>query len=202
MSMENPKRLNQNRSSNFSSKNYSRYSHQDYGSRGTRHAPGQIYIIIACGYHGFFPGCYLYRCKIGLAIDAKKRLKQLQSIQAPCDYKLLKIIQVSDMAKVESLLHKQFSSSNVQLSQSREWFDLTLWQVWSACNAFKYFEEHPKYGINRQQRSPWSMIAVTAAGVLIVVAVLQQVPSFLNRPNPEHIQRTIHPSLTQRRKNF
>lgn len=90
---------------------------------------GYIYLIEALGYHGWLPGCYLKRCKIGLTRNIERRLNDFASNQPPCDIRLIKCIAVSDMAEAEGILHTQYKSANVKLQKSREWFDLYPWEV-------------------------------------------------------------------------
>ncbi len=158
-------------------------------STNSRHAPGEIYFIVASGFHGVFPGCFLFRCKIGLASDAQKRLERLESIQAPCNYRLIKVIKVRDMAAVESQLHKQFSTNNVALKRSREWFDLNILQLWCACQAFQRYENHPRYGINRVYRFPLKLIARAIASLLVVIAASQQMINHQYVPPSAKVKR-------------
>ncbi|WP_193200599.1 GIY-YIG nuclease family protein [Nostoc sp. MG11] len=88
------------------------------------HEPGCCYLIEAVGFHGWIPGCCLRRVKIGLTRNINRRLDGLALNQPPCDYKVVALIQVDDMASVESLLHNKFKHCWVKLEKSREYFDL------------------------------------------------------------------------------
>lgn len=163
-----------------------KHSEKLKSTSNVRHAPGWVYILVAQGYHGIFPGCFIKRCKIGLTHDVPSRLKRLESSQAPCDYKLIKSIYVRDMADVESLLHEQFLDCNVQLKQSREWFDLPLWRLWSAYLAFSHYEQHHRYGVRKLQIIPLGIIAFCLLGFTTVAFIIQQSSRQLPRP-PEPI---------------
>lgn len=91
-------------------------------------SPGYIYLIEAKGFHGIFPGIFLKRCKIGKSINPKERLEDLQSGQPPCDYEIIATIHVKNMATTEKELHKIFADCKVNLTKSREYFDLTPWR--------------------------------------------------------------------------
>ncbi|MFN6570638.1 GIY-YIG nuclease family protein [Dendronalium sp. ChiSLP03b] len=88
------------------------------------HQPGYCYLIEAVGFHGLIPGCYVRRCKIGLTQDINRRLAKLSLNQPPCNYRVILLIQVEDMAEVENLLHNRFNHCRVKLEKSREYFDL------------------------------------------------------------------------------
>jgi hypothetical protein len=90
---------------------------------------GYIYLLKAKDFHGWIPGCYLSRVKIGLSRDVDRRLEALHSNQPPTDLEVVKVIAVEDMASVEAELHRVFKSQNVKLIKSREYFDLNPLQV-------------------------------------------------------------------------
>jgi hypothetical protein len=90
---------------------------------------GYIYLLKAKDFHGWIPGCYLSRVKIGLSRDVDRRLEALHSNQPPTDLEVVKVIAVEDMAEVESELHRVFKSQNVKLLKSREYFDLNPLQI-------------------------------------------------------------------------
>ena len=90
---------------------------------------GYIYLLKAKDFHGWIPGCYLSRVKIGLSRDVDRRLDTLHSNQPPTDLEIVKVIAVEDMASVETELHRVFKSQNVKLLKSREYFDLNPLQV-------------------------------------------------------------------------
>ncbi|MBE9038117.1 GIY-YIG nuclease family protein [aff. Roholtiella sp. LEGE 12411] len=97
--------------------------YQAYPERND-HQPGYCYLIEAVGFHGWIPGCYFRRVKIGLTRNISRRLEGLALNQPPCDYKVVALIQVENMASVESLLHNKFQHCRVKLEKSREYFDL------------------------------------------------------------------------------
>ena len=90
---------------------------------------GYIYLLKAKDFHGWIPGCYLSRVKIGLSRDVDRRLDALHSNQPPTDLEVVKVIAVEDMASVEAELHRVFKSQNVKVLKSREYFDLNPIQV-------------------------------------------------------------------------
>ena len=45
------------------------------------HEPGFIYLMEAEGYHGFIPGAWLRRCKIGLSRNPEARLDKFHRNQ-------------------------------------------------------------------------------------------------------------------------
>lgn len=86
--------------------------------------PGYCYLIEAVDFHGWLPGCYLRRVKIGLTRNINRRLEGLALNQPPCNYKVVALIQVEDMATVEKFLQTKFKHCQVKLEKSREYFDL------------------------------------------------------------------------------
>lgn len=59
----------------------------------------------------------------------EERRQQIISNQPAHDIKIIKTIQVSDMATVETSLHRRFKHRRVKLEKSREWFDLYPWEL-------------------------------------------------------------------------
>ena len=71
-----------------------------------------------------------YRVKIGLTRkNPEERRQQIISNQPAHDLKIIKTVQVSDMAMVETSLHRRFKHRRVKLEKSREWFDLYPWEL-------------------------------------------------------------------------
>ena len=131
--------------------------------------PGYVYLLEAEGFHGMIPGSFLRRCKIGLTRNLQNRLDQLESGQAPCNYKVIKCIFVEDMATVEGELHEQFKHCSVTLHRSREWFDFHPGQFWQVQQAFSRYEKpHFNIAINLPSRLlVASTIGLLGAGLLL-----------------------------------
>ncbi len=99
-------------------------------SSGDDHAPGNIYAFVAPEIHGWIPGFFVTRVKIGLTRKhPEERRQQIVSNQPAHDLKIIKTIQVSDMATVETALHRRFKHRRVKLEKSQEWFDLYPWEL-------------------------------------------------------------------------
>lgn len=94
------------------------------------HVSGNIYVFVAPEIHGWIPGFFVTRVKIGLTRKhPEERRQQIISNQPAHDIKIIKTIQVSDMATVETALHRRFKHRRVKLEKSREWFDLYPWEL-------------------------------------------------------------------------
>lgn len=83
---------------------------------------GYVYLVEAVGVKNGLTR----RVKIGLTRNVKRRLNEFESGQFPCDVKLLKAIAVSDMRRVEKVLHTKYKMFNIRFRKSREWFDVPL----------------------------------------------------------------------------
>ncbi|MCV3214512.1 GIY-YIG nuclease family protein [Plectonema radiosum NIES-515] len=150
---------------------------------------GYIYLFKAKGFHGWLPGCVLGRYKIGLSRNPESRLDTLISNQPPTDYLVVRMIEVEDMATVESAIHQQFKACNVKLEKSREWFDLMPWQLAMVHLAFN------KYEARRWKASEIPVKAITGGliallGVVILLGHTMQsdVPQFQPKGATEKIK--------------
>jgi hypothetical protein len=100
------------------------YEHiPEYMSRDDK--DGQfVYLVEAKGFHGIF-SFVLKRRKIGLSNNPERRLKELNSEQAPCPIIGVRYIQVKDSRKTEAELHELFVSRR----RHGEWFDFWIWEM-------------------------------------------------------------------------
>ena len=77
--------------------------------------PGNVYTFLALGIHGWFPGCLINRVKIGFTRKhPEERRQQIISNQSAHNVKIIKCIYVSDMAAVETALHRRFKHRRVR----------------------------------------------------------------------------------------
>jgi hypothetical protein len=83
-----------------------------------------VYLLQANGYHGLLSSIR-WRCKIGLANNPERRLKELNSAQAPCKITGIRYIEVIDNVSVEYQLHQKFAKYRVY----GEWFDFWRWEI-------------------------------------------------------------------------
>lgn len=134
------------------------------------HGSGYCYLIEAVGFHGWLPGCYLRRVKIGLTRNINRRLEGLALNQPPCNYKVVVLIEVEDMAAVENFLHTKFKHCQVKLEKSREYFDLNPIDYAYCLWLFRRMSNVPtwKY-INFRQVTA---IALMLAGLAVLAAPL------------------------------
>lgn len=164
-------------------------------SHRSPHNPGYCYMIEAVGMHGLIPGVYLKRCKIGLTRDIDRRLAQLNLNQPPCDYKVVFLIQVNDMADVEILIHERFKHCQVKLEKSREYYDLNPINYAYCLWLFRRMSNVPmwKYINFRQVAAAALMVAgiATLAAPLIQKQLQPQVES---NPQPTPQTRIINRS--------
>ena len=86
---------------------------------------GYIYLFKAPDFHGWLPGAWLSRCKIGLSRNPNVRADQIESNQPAHDIEILHTVYVDNMADIEAKLHSRFAAKNVHLNKSREWFDMS-----------------------------------------------------------------------------
>ncbi|MBW4597649.1 MAG: GIY-YIG nuclease family protein [Brasilonema angustatum HA4187-MV1] len=132
--------------------------------------PGWVYLLEAEGYHGYIPGVYLRRCKIGLTRSVENRLDTLHSSQPPCDYKVVRAIYVDNMALVEDSLHRQFKHRNVKLVKSREWFDLLPHQYAMVLWMFRQYDSKRNHPISPRVIAG-GLVALLGVGLLIGYSV-------------------------------
>ncbi len=104
------------------------------------HVEGYVYLIEAVNVTGILPGRLVRRCKIGLSRNPELRLQNFIDNQPPCDFRIIKVIHVSDMASVEDQLHARFKHCNIKLEKSREWHDFNPWQYAMVLWAFSHYE--------------------------------------------------------------
>lgn len=137
------------------------------------HEPGYCYLIEAVGFHGWLPGCYLRRVKIGLTRSISRRLEGLALNQPPCDYKVVALVEVDDMLAVENFLHTKFKHCQVKLEKSREYFDLNPIDYAYCLWLFRRMSHVPmwKY-INFQQLIARTLIV--AGLVVLAVPMIQR----------------------------
>ena len=148
------------------------------------HVPGWIYLLEAEGFHGYLPGVYLRRCKIGLTRSVESRLDSLHSSQPCCDYRIVRAIYVQDMATVESLLHKRFKHCNVKLIKSREWFDILPHQYGILLWMFSRYDSKRNSSISPRVIAG-GLVALLGLGLLIGYGIratpqprLEPIPEF------------------------
>jgi hypothetical protein len=150
---------------------------------------GYIYLLKAKGFHGWIPGCYLSRVKIGLSRDVDRRLDALHSNQPPTDLEVVKVIAVENMAEVENYLHQVFKSQNVKLLKSREYFDLNPLQV-----------QHCLWLMRRYEARRWSKadipVKAIASGLIALLGVGMLIGySFQSEPTKTINQTKIEKSV-------
>ncbi len=100
-----------------------RYIHRD------DNVSGYVYLIEARNSDGLY--------KIGLTRNPDRRIEQLNSSQSPYHLNYTKVIQVDDMASVESSLHQQFKSNG---SGKNEWFRFSPNEVNQVISEMSKFE--------------------------------------------------------------
>lgn len=127
--------------------------------------PGWVYLLEAEGYHGYIPGVYLRRCKIGLTRSVENRLDTLHSSQPPCNYRVVRAIYVENMAAVEDSLHKQFKHRNVKLVKSREWHDLYPHQYAHVLWMFNQYDSKRNHSISPRVIAG-GLVALLSVGLL------------------------------------
>jgi hypothetical protein len=137
--------------------------------------PGYIYLLKALGFHGIVPGCVLTRVKIGLTRHLQNRIDQLEGGQAPCNYKVIRSIYVQNMAEVERQLHQQFKHRNVKLNRSREFFDLSPWEMLMVHCAFSRHDRAMNVTIPLASRPGLAkLLMLSGLGLLLFTAVSGQ----------------------------
>jgi len=98
---------------------------QSSQATGRSSGDGQyVYLVEAQGFHGIL-SALIKRRKIGLTNNPSRRLSELNSSQAPCPIAIIKVISVTDNARVESELHSQFRRNR----KHGEWFDFWVWEL-------------------------------------------------------------------------
>lgn len=149
--------------------------------------PGWVYLLEAEGYHGYIPGVYLRRCKIGLTRSVENRLDTLHSSQPPCNYKVVRAIYVEDMASVEDSLHRQFKHRNVKLKKSREWFDIYPHQYAMVLWMFSRYDSKRNHSISPRVIAG-GLVALLGLGLLFGYGLrentmprLEPIPEFKHR---------------------
>ncbi|MBW4597787.1 MAG: GIY-YIG nuclease family protein [Brasilonema angustatum HA4187-MV1] len=149
--------------------------------------PGWIYLLEAEGYHGYIPGVYLRRCKIGLTRSVENRLDTLHSSQPCCNYKVVRAIYVADMAAIEDTLHKQFKHRNVKLIKSREWHDLYPHQYAMVLWMFSRYDSKRNYSISPRVIAG-GLVALLGVGLLIGYTARESTTT----PIQQGIERSKH----------
>ena len=135
------------------------------------HVPGNVYAFVAPEIHGWVPGFFLTRVKIGLTgKHPEERRQQIISNQPAHDLKILKIIKVSDMAAVETALHRRFKHRRVKLEKSREWFDLYPWELQS----LKYYMERYE---DSKSLSPSFPVIKALIGLVLISFFVSNIPT-------------------------
>lgn len=93
------------------------YMSQDEGG-------GFVYLVEAKGFYGIF-SFLIKRRKIGLSNNPERRLKELNSEQAPCPIVGIRYIEVKDNSLTEKDLHAKFARNR----KHGEWFDFWFWEL-------------------------------------------------------------------------
>ena len=93
------------------------YMSQDEGG-------GFVYLVEAKGFYGIF-SFLIKRRKIGLSNNPERRLKELNSEQAPCPIVGIRYIEVKDNNITEKELHAKFARNR----KHGEWFDFWIWEL-------------------------------------------------------------------------
>lgn len=84
-----------------------------------------MYLVEAEGFHGWLWSWICKRRKIGLSNNPRRRLRELNSEQAPCPIIGVRYIAVKDNATVEKALHQRFKKNR----KHGEWFDFWIWEL-------------------------------------------------------------------------
>jgi plasmid maintenance system killer protein len=143
--------------------------------------PGTVYLLKAKNFHGWLPGCYLSRMKIGLTRNLEARLDTLHSAQPCTDLEEVHSVHVEDMAEVETYLHQVFKNQNVKLIKSREYFDLDPLQIRRCI-----------WLMNRAKARRWSQAEIPVKTVLGGLVALLGVGMLIGHSfQPEPINQTI-----------
>ncbi|TFI54943.1 hypothetical protein BLD44_008065 [Mastigocladus laminosus UU774] len=144
--------------------------------------------MLAEGYHGLIPGCFLRRCKIGLSRNPQLRLQNFHDNQPPCNITILKTVYVDDMETVETELHRQFKGCQVKLIKSREWFDLYPWQFAMVHWAFNRYDSRSSSGKLSVKLILACLFVLAGAGVMLGQHLNQQVqqPAVETQRHLEH----------------
>lgn len=129
---------------------------------------GFVYLVRARGFHGILSPL-LKREKIGLTNNPERRLRELNSEQAPCEIEGIRYIQVDNNAKVEAELHKRFARNRVH----GEWFDFMIWERPIVHFAFDCYVD---------PMAPWKLGLKVAAIVIPSGIVLGLLLTFWVRP--------------------
>ena len=150
-------------------------SNLPYGARNDAVA-GYIYLFKASDFHGWLPGAWLTRVKIGLSRNPNARADRIESNQPAHDIEILHTVYVDNMADIEAKLHARFAAKNVHLNKSREWFDMTPvdieWCKWLMS----------RYAANRRGIS-YKQFGITLAfvfglGVIATIPAVNVIQSF------------------------
>ena len=152
--------------------------------------PGYVYLMEAIGYHGFLPGCYLRRVKIGLSRNPQLRLENFIANQPPCDIKILRTIYVEDMKAAEGRLHNQFQNCKVKLIKSKEWFDFNPWQFLKVNLAFSRCDRAVSV---RDEFTSRALAAKVLVGSGLALLIVTAASGF--QPKPEASQPRVSNSL-------
>jgi hypothetical protein len=116
-----------------------------------------VYLMEAKGYYGLF-SFLIKRRKIGLSNNPERRLKELNSEQAPCPIIGIRFIEVVNSRATEADLHQVFKKNR----RHGEWFAFWVWEL--PYLNFMYERKAPGTFINR---FPGKEVVVTFAVTFI-----------------------------------
>lgn len=158
---------------------------------------GFIYLLKAQNFHGFIPGAWLKRVKMGKTIKMHRRVAELNSQQAPTEITVLRHISVFNMSEAEKAIHKRFYQhrikrkvielDNVTVKTSRltEWFDIPIWQFWLVHLTYD------KYSAKRESKGVWLTLQTFTAFFLALV-LYTAITSVVNSEPPKHAPQQVH----------
>ena len=138
------------------------YMSQDAGD-------GFVYLVEAKGFHGILSPIKK-RLKIGLSNNPERRLRELNSEQAPCQIVGIRYIKVMSNATVETRLHKHFARNR----RHGEWFDFWVWELPLVNRAYdRAKHDNNLSGISLNPKViQFVAIATGAMAIVVVVAVI------------------------------
>lgn len=125
---------------------------------------GYVYLMKADGFYGVLSGIF-GRYKIGKSNSPQRRHTELNGQQAPCPIKMLRFIQVDNMSKVESALHRQFKGNR----KHGEWFDFWFWELMALNFAYQRYQndfKRNKLASKSNQRFKKSLTSILAIAVV------------------------------------
>ena len=162
--------------------NFDDYDSEDYQqsyspySQRNDAAPGYIYLFKAPGFHGWLPGAWRFRVKIGLSRNPNARADRIESNQPAHDIEILHVVYVQNMADIEAKLHSRFAAKNVHLNKSREWFDMSVLDIeW--CKLLMNCYAANRRGIS-YKHAAIALTVVFGLGVTVAVPAVNLIQSF------------------------